>query len=142
MSTQIDKFCSDLRLNLTMVDDKLQALKAKATDKADEAESAARQQMDALQKKIDEGHAAVAAAEAKIKEWVEAQKSEAQSKIAEWKSKGDEKSLRARADLADAYAKAMSVIASSAVNKAAKAALGALVAEYDVATSKVARAVR
>jgi hypothetical protein len=142
MSAQIEKFCSDLRVNMTMIDEKLQALKAKAAGKADEAEHAARQQMDSLQKKIDESHATVAAAEAKAKEWVEAQKSAAQSKIAEWKSKGDEKSLQARADLADTYAKGMSVIASSAVNKAAKAALESLVAHYDVAASKVARAVR
>ena len=142
MSEQIDKFCNDLRVNMTMIDDKLKALKAKAAGKADEAEHAARQQMNSLQKKIDESHAAVLAAETKVKEWVEAQKGAAQSKIAEWKAKGDAKSLEARADLADAYAKAMSVIASAAVNKAAKAALEALVAHYDVAASKVARAVR
>jgi hypothetical protein len=142
MSAQIDKFCDDLRVNMTMIDDKLKALKAKTAGKADEAEHAARQQMDSLQKKIDESHAVVVAAEAKAKEWIDAQKGAAQSKIAEWKAKGDAKSLEARADLADAYAKATSVIASSAVNKAAKAALESLVAHYDVAASKVKGAVR
>ena len=93
MSTQIDQFCEDLRVNMTMIDDNLRAVKAKAVGTADEAERAARQQMDSLQKKIDAAKAAVEAAKPKINKWVEAQKTTAQSKIAEWKAKGDQKSL-------------------------------------------------
>jgi hypothetical protein len=139
VSEQIDNFCNDLRINLTMIEDKLQALKAKAVGKADEAERAVRQQMDMIQKKIEESRSSVNAAEAKVDEWAREQKAAAQSKIAEWKAKGDAKSLQARADLADAYAKAMSTIASSAVDEAAKAALEALLAHYDVEASKLTR---
>lgn len=140
MSEQIDKFCSDLRTNMTMIESKLQALKAKAAGKADEAERTVRQEMDSIQKKIDESKAAVEAAKAKVNEWADAQKTATLSKIAEWKAKGDEKSLQVHADLADHYAKATSAIASSAVQKAAKAALEALLAHYDLAASKFKKA--
>ena len=142
MSEQIDKFCDDLRVNMTMIDDKLRALKARARGKTNEAENAVRQQMDSIQKKIDKSNATVKAAKAKVAEWAKAQKAAAQNKIAEWKAEGDAKRLQARADMADDCAKAMSAIASSAVDEAAKAALEALLAHYDVAAAKVARAVR
>ncbi len=140
MSAQLDKFCSDLRINLKMLDDKLQALNAKARGKADQAEHAVREQMDSVQKKLDKSKTAVEAAKAKANEWAKAQKAAALNKIAEWKAKGDAKNLQARADLADDYAKAMSVIASSAVDEAANAALEALLAHYDVEAAKVSRA--
>lgn len=140
MSTQIDKFCEDLRTNMTMIDDNLRVVKAKALGKADEAERAVRQQMDSLQKKIDGAKAAVEAAKPKINRWVEEKKTTAQSKIADWKAKGDQKSLQLRADMADAYANATSVIASSAVDEAAKAALEALLARFDAEASKLKRA--
>ena len=110
MSAQLDKFCSDLRINLKMLDDKLQALNAKARGKADQAEHAVREQMDSVQKKLDKSKTAVEAAKAKANEWAKAQKAAALNKIAEWKAKGDAKNLQARADLADDYAKAMSVM--------------------------------
>ena len=140
MSTQIDKFCEDLRTNMTMIDDNLRAVKAKAVGTADEAERAARQQVDFLKKKIDAAKASVEAAEPKINKWIEAQKTTAQSKIAEWKAHGDQKSLQMRADMADAYANAMSVVASSAVDEAAKAALEALLARFDAEASRFKRA--
>ena len=142
MSAQIDRFCNDLRINLTMIEDKLRALKAKAVGKADEAERAVRQQMDTIEKKIEENRSTVDAAEANVNEWVREQKATAQNKISEWKAKGDAKALQARADLADAYAKAMSVIASSAVDNAAKAALEAVLAHYDAEASKLTHEVR
>ena len=46
-----------------------------------------------------------------------------------------------RADMADAYANAMSTVASSAVDEAAKAALEALLARFDAEASKLKRAV-
>ncbi len=81
------------------------------------------------------------AAKAKVNEWVKVENATGPSKIAEWKAKGDAKSLQARADLADDYAEAMSVIASSAVENAAQAALEALLAHYDVEACKVAHPV-
>ena len=140
MSTQIDQFCEDLRVNMTMIDDNLRAVKAKALGKADEVERAVRQQIDSLQKKIDATKATIEAAKPIINNWVEAQKAAAQIKIADTKAKRDEMSLRARADMANSYANAMSVIASSAVDEAAKAALEAFLAHCDVKASKMTRA--
>ena len=142
MAAQIDQFYNDLRVNMTTIEEKLRSLKGKALEKADEAEPVIRQQIDFVQKKIDERKAAVEAAKAKVKEWGEAQKAATQKKIAEWKAKADAKSLQARADMADDYAIAMAVLASSAVDEAAKAALDALHAHYDVAASKVKQSVR
>jgi len=141
MNPRIDQFCTDLRVSLQSIDDKFQALKSKAQGKADEAERAVREQMNAIQKKLDKSRAEVEAARAKVKDWVKAQESSAQNKIAEWKAKGDAKNLQARADLADDYAKAMSTIASAAVEEAAKAALEAVHAHYDVEASKMAHAI-
>ena len=141
MNTQIDQFCDDLRINMSMIDDNLRVIKSKAQGKADEAERAVRQQMETLQKKIDTAKASVEAAKPKINKWVEAQKSTAQSKIAEWKAKGDQKSLEMRADMAEAYANAASTVASSAVDEAAKAALEALLARFDAEASQLKRAV-
>jgi len=61
--------------------------------------------LDSVQKKIDESNAAVEAAKVKVNEWAESQKAAAQNKIAEWKAKGDAKSLQLRADIAEGYAK-------------------------------------
>ena len=141
MSEQIDKFCEDLRANITMIDNNLRAVKARAEGKADEAERAARQQLEAVQKKIDAAKSAVEAAKPKINKWIDSQKTTAQSKIAEWKAKGDEKSLQLRSDMANSYANAMSVIASSAVDEAAKAALEAWLARYDVEASRLKRSI-
>ncbi len=141
MGTQIDAFCDDLRINLTMMSDDLRVLKAKALGKAPEVERAIRQHLDSLQKKIDGSNAAVEAAKPKVDDWIQAQKTAAQSKITEWKAKSDAKNLQLRADMADAYADAMSVIASSTVNKAAKAALEALLAQYDLDASTVVQTV-
>lgn len=124
-----------------MMSDDLRVLKAKALGKAPEVERAIRQQMDSLQKKIDESNAAVEAAKPKVDEWIQAQKAAAQGKIAEWKTKGDAKNLQLHAQMADAYADAMSVIASATVNKAAKAALEALLAHYDLDASTVVQTV-
>lgn len=142
MNTQIDQFCSDLRMNLKMIDEDIRVLEAKAGTATDEAERAVRQQIDSLRKKIDGSKPAIAAATTKARQWVEGQKSAAQNKIAEWKAKGDAKNLQLRAEMADDYAAAMSVIASSAVNEAAKASLEALLAHCDVKASKVAEALR
>jgi hypothetical protein len=127
---------------MATIDDKLQALNTKIKGKADDAERAVRQQMELFQKEIDGRNAAAEAAKSKVNEWMQIQKTAALSKIAEWKAKGDAKNLQARADLADEYAAAMSVIAIAAVENAAKASLQALLAHYDAAASKLARAVR
>ncbi|HKH81576.1 MAG TPA: hypothetical protein VKA03_08210 [Methylovirgula sp.] len=142
MSTHLDKFCDDLRANMSMIDENLQGLKAKTRGNADEAERAIHQQLDSVQKKIEQSTAAVESAKTKVNEWAKAQNADAKKKIAEWKAKGDARSLQAQADLADGYAKAMSVIASSAVNKAAKAELEAWLAHCNIEASKLAHSVR
>jgi len=142
MGALLEKLRDDLRANMSMIDEKLQAVKAKTGGKVDEAERAIHQHLDSVKKKIDQSATAVEAAKTKANEWAKTQNAEAKKKIAEWKAKGDAKSLQAHADLADAYAKAMSVIASSAVDKAVKAELEAWLAHCDIEASKLAQGAR
>jgi hypothetical protein len=142
MATQIDQFCNDLRVSMTTIEDKFKALKGKAQEKADEAEPVIRQQIASIQKKIDESDTAVKAAKAKVKEYAEEQKAATKKKIEEWKAKSDAKSLKARAELADDYAISMAVLASAAVDKAAKAALDALLARFDASAAKPTKSAR
>lgn len=142
MGAHLEKLRDDLRADMSMIDEKIQALKAKTGGKVDEAERAIHQHLDLVQKKIDQSAAAVEAAKTKANEWAKTQNAEAKKKIAEWKAKGDAKSLQARADLADAYAKGMSAIASSAVDKAVKAELEAWLAHRDIEASKLAQHAR
>ena len=118
-----------IRITTEMVDDQLQSMKAKKPGQADQVVRAIHQAMDSIQEKIDASNSAVKAAQAKVNEWVKTQKIAAEGK-------GDKKRLRARAKMADGYANAMSIIASSAVDKAAKAALEALLAHYDADVSR------
>jgi hypothetical protein len=55
-----------------------------------------------MQTKIEENRLSVDAVETKFTEWAREERATAQSKIAEWKAKGDPKALQGRADLADA----------------------------------------
>jgi chromosome segregation ATPase len=137
MGAHLEKLRDHLRANMSMIDEKIQALKTKTQGKTAEAEQAIRHHLDSVQKKIDQNAAAVEAAKTKVDEWTKTQNAEAKKKIAEWKAKGDAKSLQAHADLADAYAKAMSVIASSAVDKAVRAELEAWLAHCDIEASKL-----
>jgi len=142
MGAHLDKLRDDLRANMSMIDEKLQALKAKTGGKVDEAKQVIHQHLDSVQKKIDQSSAAVEAAKTKANEWAKTQNADAKKKIAEWKAKGDAKSLQAHADLADGYSKAMSVIAPSAVDKAVKAELEAWLAHCDIEASKLTQPVR
>ena len=92
MGAHLEKLRDDLRADMSMIDEKIQALKAKTGGKVDEAERAIHQHLDLVQKKIDQGAAAVEAAKTKANEWAKTQNAEAKKKIAEWKAKGDAKS--------------------------------------------------
>jgi hypothetical protein len=87
-----------------------------------------------MQTKIEENRLSVDAVETKFTEWAREEKATAQSRMeGQGRSEGSAGSCR----FGRCCAKAMSAFASSAVDKAAKAALEALLAHYDVEVSKL-----
>ncbi len=125
MGQRIDQFCEDLRQKLTMTDSGLDGLKTKIDGKALHVEQDVQSHLDRVQKRIDQGHAKVTAAQAEVKNWADARKAATSEKIADWKAKREAGKLRNRADEAERYATAASDIAVAALDEAEQAALEA-----------------
>ena len=70
-------------------------------------------------------------ARADIKKWLDDRKAATNEKVAEWKTKHEQTKLQNRAELAESYAEAAAVVASSAVDDAEQAALEAWLARKD-----------
>jgi hypothetical protein len=131
MSERIDEFCENLRVKLTSMDDKLQALKAKIDAKSKAAEQDVRAQLDSLTRRMEQDRLKVSSAQNEVKKWVEERKAATKEKIAEWKTKHEKLRLQNRADGAERYAAAAAMVALSAVDEAQQAALEAWLARKD-----------
>ena len=133
MDQPIDQFCEDLRLKLTIIDKTLGTLRAKIDVKAPKAEQDVRCQLEKAQKRIEQGHIKLADAKAEVSRWVEARRTVTLENIAEWKAKLETSKLQRRADNAERYAAAASLIALAAADGAERAALEAWLARLDAA---------
>ena len=131
MGQRIDQFCEQLRTKLTQIDTSLNDLKGKIDSKARNVDQDARVHLDKVEKRIAQDKTKVSAAQAKMKDWIEARKVETQAKIAEWKSKRETSKLQNRADRAEQYAAAAIVVAASAVDEAEQASVEAWLARQD-----------
>jgi len=141
MGQRIDQFCEQLRTKLTQIDIGLQGLKDKIDSQARSADQDARTHLDKVQKRIAHDQSNVTAAQAKMKDWIEARKVETQVKIAEWKSKREtSKLMNNRADRAEEYAAAAIVVAYAAVDEAERASVEALLARQDAEAVPVKQA--
>ena len=136
MSQRIDQFCEDLRLKLTNIDSGLGSLKAKIDGKAELAEHEVRSHLDNVRRRVEQGRAKVAAAQAKIKNWADDQKTATTDKIAEWKTKREVAKLQNRAEQAEQYAAAAADIAVAALDNAEEAALEAWLARQDAKSAQ------
>jgi chromosome segregation ATPase len=116
MGQRIDQFCEQLRTKLTQIDTGLNDLKGKIDSKARNVDQDARAHLDKVEKRIAQDKTKVSAAQAKMKDWIEARKAETQAKIAEWKSKRETSKLQNRADRAEQYAAAAIIVAASGVD--------------------------
>ena len=74
MSERIDRFCENLRLKLTNIENGLKSLKAKVDGKAKDAEQEVRGHLDKVEKRIESDRAKLSAAQSETKEWVEDRK--------------------------------------------------------------------
>jgi hypothetical protein len=81
MSERIDKFCENLRVKLTSVDNNMGSLKAKIDAKARTAEQDVQSHLDGVKKRIEQDRAKVTAAQADIKKWVEERKATTSEKV-------------------------------------------------------------
>jgi hypothetical protein len=131
MGARIDQFSEDLRQKLTMADSGLEGLKAKINGKATHVEQDVKSHLDRVHKRVEQGSAKIAAAQADIKDWANEKKTVTSDKIAEWKAKYDLSKLQGRADKAERYAAAASTVAIAALDEAEEASLEAWLARQD-----------
>jgi hypothetical protein len=133
MGQPIDQFCEDLRLKLTNIDNTLGALRAKIDVKAPEAEQDVRSQLEKSQKRIEQDHIKLGDAKREVSKWIEERRTMTRENLAEWKAKLETSKLQRRADNAERYAAAASLIALAAVDGAERAAVEAWLARHDAA---------
>jgi hypothetical protein len=131
MGQRIDQFCEQLRTKLTQIDTGLQNLKGKIDSKARTADQDAQAHLDKVKNRIAQDQTKVTAAQAKMKDWVQARNVETHAKIAEWKNKRETSKLQNRADRADQFAAAAIVVAAAAVDEAEQASVEAWLARQD-----------
>jgi hypothetical protein len=135
-SRKIDQLYENLRVKLTDAKSRADSLKVKTEANVENAEREARSHLDQLQKRIEQERGKVSAAQADIRDWVEAKKSATAAKIAEWKAKHDISVLQSRADRAERYAAASIDVALAAIDDAEQATLEAWVARQEATSAQ------
>jgi len=131
MNERIDQFCESLHDKLTGIDDNMEMLKAKINGNEHTAEKDVRTHLDRVRQRVEQNRAKVTTARAGIKKWLDDRKAVTNEKVAEWKTKHEQTKLQNRAQLAENYAEAAAVVASSALDDAEQAALEAWLARKD-----------
>src|SRR5260370_4923853 len=106
MAARIDQFCEDLRQKLTIADSGLDGLKAKINGKAVHVEQDVQSHLDRVHKRVEQGRAKIAAAQADIKECADEHKAVTSDKITAWKPKRALSTLHGLAHKAERYAAA------------------------------------
>src|SRR5258708_85780 len=125
MGARIDQFSEDLRQKLTIADSGLDGLKAKIDSKAVHVEQDVQSHLDRVHKRVEQGRAKVAAAQADIKAWADAKKAATSDKVAEWKAKREQSKLQGHADSAERDAAAASAVAGAPPDEAGERTPGA-----------------
>ena len=131
----LNQFAEDVRVRLANIDSGLKSLKTKVGGDAKRAEAEARNQLAKVSADIEASKPKLAAAEAQMTQWVEAQKTATTRKVAEWKATQDFGKLQARAAQAERYAAAARDVAVTALHGAHQAALEAYLANKDASTA-------
>jgi hypothetical protein len=131
----LNQFAEDVRVRLANIDSGLKSLKTKVGGDARRAEAEARNQLAKVSADIEASKPKLAAAEAQMTQWVEAQKTATTRRVAEWKATQDFGKLQARAAQAERYAAAARDVAVTALHGAHQAALEAYLANKDASTA-------
>jgi len=130
----LDQFSAEVRARLSNIDTSIKSLKTKADSDAKQAEAEARSQLAKVNADIEANKSKLAAAEAQLSQWMQAQKAATSQKVAEWKSTHDIGKLQARAAQAERYAAAARDLAVAKLSDAHQAALEAYLATKDALT--------
>jgi len=131
MGQQIDQLYENLKVKLAGTKSHIDSINAKMKGKAQQADQEMRSHLDQVQKRIEQDRTKVKAAQAEVKNWVEARKSATAAKIADWNATHETSQLEKRADGAERYAAASIDIALAAVDDAEQATLEAWAARQD-----------
>jgi hypothetical protein len=131
----LNQFAEDVRVRLANIDSGLKSLKPKVGGDAKRTEAEARNQLAKVSADIEASKPKLAAAEAQMTQWVEAQKTATAQRVAEWKATQDFGKLQARAAQAERYAAAARDLAVTALHGAHQAALEAYLANEDASTA-------
>jgi hypothetical protein len=131
----LNQFAEDVRARLANIDGGLKSLKTKVDGDAKRAEAEAREQLAKVSAEIESNRTKLAAAEAQMTQWVQAQKAATAQKVAEWKTTHDLTKLQDRAAQAQRYASAARDVAVAALIGAHQAALEAYLANKDASAA-------
>ena len=140
MAERIDRFCENLRVKLTNIDNEMQSLKAKIDEKVKTAGQDVQTELNAVKKRIEQDRAKLTAAQNDMKKWMEERKSATTEKIAEWKAKFEKAKLQSYAESAERYATGAAIVALAAVDQAQEAALEAWLARREADSAQASRA--
>ena len=130
-SPNLDQLSQDVRARLANIDSSLKSLKTKVDEDTKQADAEARSQLAKVSADVEANKPQLAAAEAQLTQWVQAQKAATTQKVAEWKASQDFTKLQARAAEAERYAAAARDVAVAKLNAAHQAALEAFIAKKD-----------
>jgi hypothetical protein len=130
-SPNLDQLSQDVRARLANIDNSLKSLKTKVDGDSKQADAEARSQLAKVRADVEANKPQLAAAEAQLTQWVQAQKAATIQRVAEWKASQDFTQLQARAAEAERYASAARDVAVAKLNAAHQAALEAFVAKKD-----------
>jgi hypothetical protein len=131
MSESTDRFYDGLRQKLERIDHRLNGLKAKAKDDAEQAEGEARTRLEAVERRIEQDREKIASARAEMNTWLVQRKFVTRDKVEGWKARRETETLESRAAEAEAYADAAAQSASAAIDEAEHAVLDAWLARRD-----------
>jgi len=130
-----EPFSEAFRAKLANIDGTLKSLSTKVDGDARQAEEEARSQLAKVNADIEANKPTIAAAQAQMTQWAQAQKAATTEKVAEWKSSQDHSKLQARAAEAERNAAAARDVAVHALNGAHQAALEAWLAHKDASSA-------
>ena len=102
-SQNLDQLSADVRARLANIDSSLKSLKTKVDGATRQADAEARSRLAKVSADVEANKPQLAAAEAQMTQWVQAQKAATAQKIAEWKASQDFTKLQARAADAERY---------------------------------------
>ncbi|HVO23567.1 MAG TPA: hypothetical protein VMW56_08065 [Candidatus Margulisiibacteriota bacterium] len=125
MTPQLDHLCTSIRSVLSQVQARAQSASVRSASNAETLELALRAEIADLDDRIAANRVALKAAHAQVTEWICAEHADSEPEASPFVAPRSDRALTDRAKAADRYADAMALIATAAVERAAKAALEA-----------------